>query len=256
MSSDVMTEKKAIFRPIKSKRTFEEVSNKIKTLIFDGVLKPGDRLPSEIELARQFMVSRQTIREALRILELSGFINVQKGGSGGPLIRDTILNTINNLYLDAFRLEQITTAELTFARVEIEKLVLYHAVDNAEESDILALQQNVEKARLKIESNTISTDENIEFHNLLAKASKNPVFEIVVGSIEAVVRDLLTRLNPDIDASGDAIGYNEGMLKSENAVKAHEEILDAILEKNKEKACRLLEQHLLEVGERLQSLMD
>ena len=85
-----MNVKKELFSPIKSKRTFEEVSGKIKTLIFDGVLKPGDRLPSEIELARQFMVSRQTIREALRILELSGFIKVQKGGSGGPLIKDTI----------------------------------------------------------------------------------------------------------------------------------------------------------------------
>ena len=251
-----MTIQKQLFSPIKSKRTFEEVSNKIKTLIFDGVLKPGDRLPSEIELARQFMVSRQTIREALRILELSGFIKVQKGGSGGPLIKDTILNTINNLFLDAFRLEKITTAELTFARIEIEKLVLYHVIDNAEESDIQALQRNVQKAKLKIESNAISADENIEFHNLLAKATKNPVFEIVVGSIEAVVRDLLTRLAPDIETSEDSTGYNEGMLKSKNAVSDHEDILNAILEKNREKACRLLEQHLREVGKRLQSLMD
>jgi GntR family transcriptional repressor for pyruvate dehydrogenase complex len=254
-TSKVMNVKKELFSPIKSKRTFEEVSGKIKTLIFDGVLKPGDRLPSEIELARQFMVSRQTIREALRILELSGFIKVQKGGSGGPLIKDTILNTINNLFLDAFRLEKITTAELTFARIEIEKLVLYHVIDNAGASDIQALQQNIQKAKLKIESNAISTDENIEFHNLLAKATKNPVFEIVVGSIEAVVRDLLTRLAPDIEASGDSTG-DEGRLKSENAVSDHEDILNAILNKDREKACRLLEEHLREVGKRLQSLMD
>lgn len=69
---------RAIFTPVKSKRTFEEVSSKIKNLIFDGTLKPGDRLPSESELAVQFGVGRQTLREALRILELSGFIFMRK----------------------------------------------------------------------------------------------------------------------------------------------------------------------------------
>jgi len=113
-----MNEQKALFTPIKTRRTFEEVSASIKQLILDGVLRPGDRLPSEMELARQFNVSRQTIREALRILELSGFISVQKGGSGGPLIRDTIMNTINNLFFDAFQLERISIDELTAARIE------------------------------------------------------------------------------------------------------------------------------------------
>ena len=81
-----MDKDQELFQPIKNERTFEKVSTRIKRLIFDGVLKPGDRLPSEMELAHQFDVGRQTIREALRILELSGFITVQKGGSGGPLI--------------------------------------------------------------------------------------------------------------------------------------------------------------------------
>jgi len=67
-----MNAQKAIFTPIKSKRAFEEVSSRIKELIFEGVLKPGDKVSSEGELAKQFNVGRQTVREALRILELSG----------------------------------------------------------------------------------------------------------------------------------------------------------------------------------------
>ncbi|MBW1769425.1 MAG: winged helix-turn-helix transcriptional regulator [Deltaproteobacteria bacterium] len=62
-----MDEHQKLFKPIKNERTFEKVSRRIKRLIFDGVLKPGDRLPSETELAHQFDVSRQTIREGLRI---------------------------------------------------------------------------------------------------------------------------------------------------------------------------------------------
>ena len=136
-----------LFSPIKSKRTLEEVSSNIKRLIFDGLLKPGDRLPSEIELSRLFSVSRQTIREALRILELSGFITVQNGGTGGPLIKDTITYTISDLFLDAFRMEKISIEELTIARLEIEKMVLNHVMDNAGASDIESLKQNVMAAQ-------------------------------------------------------------------------------------------------------------
>ncbi len=245
-----------LFSPIKSKRTFEEVSSNIKRLIFDGVLKPGDRLPSEIELANQFSVGRQTIREALRILELSGFITVQKGGSGGPLIKDTIINTISDLFLDAFRMEKISIEELTVARLEIEKMVLNHVMDNLTDLDVEALKQNVAAAQGKIEENMMANEENIEFHNLLAKASKNHVFVIVVGSIAAVLRNLLSRLSPEVGTAGDHGGYDESILMSGNAVRYHEEILSAIIEKRRDVAMQLLEQHLIEVSHRIKTLID
>ena len=86
-----MGNQKQLFGPIRNGRIFEEVSFKIKELILNGTINPGDKLPSEAELAQQFGVSRQTIREALRLLELSGFITVQRGAHGGPLIKDTIV---------------------------------------------------------------------------------------------------------------------------------------------------------------------
>ncbi len=245
-----------LFSPIKSKRTFEEVSSNIKRLIFDGVLKPGDRLPSEIELAHQFSVSRETVREALRILELSGFITVQKGGSGGPLIKDTIIHTISDLFLDAFRMEKISIEELTIARLEIEKMVLNHVMDNADASDIESLKQNLKAAQKRIEDNLMANEENIEFHNLLAKASKNHVFVIVIGSIAAVLRNLLSRLSPDMGTTGDPAGYDESILMSGNAVRYHEDILSAIIEKRRDDAIELLEQHLIEVSNRLKTLID
>jgi DNA-binding FadR family transcriptional regulator len=67
------TDANHLFVPIKDLRTVNEISTKIKDLIFSGVLKPGDRLPSEVKLAQQLNVGRQTIREALRLLEISGF---------------------------------------------------------------------------------------------------------------------------------------------------------------------------------------
>ncbi|MEJ2098254.1 MAG: GntR family transcriptional regulator [Deltaproteobacteria bacterium] len=134
------------FSPIKNRRTFEQVSNEIKKFIFNGIFKPGDKLPPEKELAQQFRVGRQSVREALRILELSGFIVIQKGGGGGAVIKDSISSTISGLFLDAFQLEKITIEELTAARVEIEKIVLKHAIQQADAFDIERLRKNIENS--------------------------------------------------------------------------------------------------------------
>ncbi|TET90161.1 MAG: FadR family transcriptional regulator [Desulfobacteraceae bacterium] len=238
-----MNNQKAIFAPIKRTRTFEDVSDKIKQLIFDDVLKPGEKLPSEAQLAQQFGVGRQTVREALRLLEISGFITIHRGGSGGPIIKDTILNRISDLFLDAFRIKKVTLAELTVARLEIEKVVLNHVIDNVEESDIRSLQKNVAEARKKIDNNIVATEENIQFHILLAQASRNHVFFIVVESIMAIVGDFLSRIGPDVETSDNVVSY-------------HEDIVKAIAEKKRTKAINLLEQHLLEVRNRLKPFVN
>jgi len=235
-----MNEPKNVFEPFKAKRTFEEVSQLIKNQIFNGVFKPGDKLPPEAQLAKQFNLGRQTIREALRLLELSGFITVQKGGGGGPVIKDTILQRIGDLFLDSFRMKKISMEELTEVRAEIEQIVLSYAIDRADESDIKRLQKNVREARRKIENDIPATQENFQFHRLLAEASKNYLFVIVMESIMAVHSDLLS-------------GTGSNLKTSENVVTYHEDILKAVVEKKRNKALQLLEKHIKEVKRRLLS---
>ena len=241
-----------LFSPLKTTRSFERVSANIKKLIFDGVLKPGEKLPPETELAHQFGVSRQTIREGLRILELSGFITVQKGGSGGPLIQNTILHTINALFLDAFQMEKISNQELSSARQDIERVVLARVVEKADGADFDRLRENIHGAKAKLEKNLLATDENIQFHNLLAESTKNHVYVIVMGSIMAVVRELMSRHSPEEDASMSSFTYTEGILKSRHAREFHEEILNALVERDLPKSIQLMDAHLQEVEERFQ----
>jgi GntR family transcriptional repressor for pyruvate dehydrogenase complex len=229
-----LSNNKVLFTPVENKRTFEEVSSKIKTLVFEGVLKPGDRLPSEAELAKQFNVGRQTVREALRILELSGFIRVQKGFGGGPIIKDTILANIANLLLDAFQMEKISVDEFTAARLMVEKGILNYAIDNSDGQDVKALQENLSKAKDLIANRELATDVNFEFHTLLSGASKNTVFMILERAINAIHRNLRSRRAADFETS-------------KNAVQAHEKILDAFIKKDRERAIDLLEQHILAV---------
>jgi DNA-binding FadR family transcriptional regulator len=227
----------AIFHPIKPKRAFDEISSEIKRLIFKGTLKPGDRLPSETELANQFGVGRQTIREALRLLELSGFISMQKGGTKGPLVVDTILNSIGNSFLDAFQMKRIRVDELTMARLEIEKMVLRAACAQATKDDIDALHENLASARKGIVGDEKQAfEENIEFHKLLARASHNHVFVIVMESITTVVGHFRSLLGVDSELS-------------RRVLKAHELIVEAMEARDVDKALSVLEQHMLDVGE-------
>ncbi|MCJ7595738.1 MAG: FCD domain-containing protein, partial [Desulfobacterales bacterium] len=108
-------------------------------------------------------------------------------------------------------------------------------------------------AKKKIEDNGTAIDEHIEFHNLLARASKNHVFVIVSGSLGTAVRDILTRIMPEV--SDDTVGYDERVINSKNTVLYHEKILEAIVERKKERAGQILEEHLKEVERRLQSFI-
>lgn len=236
-----ITNKKTLFMPIKTKRTFEEVSKEIKKLIFKGVFKPGDKLPSESEIARQFNVGRQTVREALRLLELSGFITIQRGSTGGPFIENTILNTITNSFLDAFSTKQVTINELVIVRLEIEKALLNYIFLNVDDSDIKSLEENILQTKKDLELKINPYKNNIEFHKLLAKASKNQVFVILTESIMAVIADFLSRLEPKFEVS-------------KNTLIEHEDILNAIKEKNRNKAMILIEKHILRVGEDVKDL--
>lgn len=238
-----MEDQKELFRPIKSRRTFEEVSGSIKELIFDGTLKPGDKLPSEAQLSQQFNVGRQTIREALRLLEYSGFIAIKQGGGGGPVIKDTLLSSISELFVDAFRMKKITIQDLALTRLEIEKVIIGYALDNADESDVADLRENVARARKKIDQGIRATEENFEFHILLAKASKNHMFVLVMRSLMAVHADVISRTGFDFEIS-------------RNVVRAHERVVDAFEKNDREETIRRFEQHLSGVSDQLQALVE
>ena len=238
MNQGAANTSKQLFTPVKNKRTFEEVSANIKELILDGTLKVGDRLPPETQLAQQFNVGRQTIREALRLLELSGFITVQRGGGGGTIIKDTILRRISDLFTDAFRMKRVGIAAITQARLEVERIILDYALNNATAEDMEKIRANVDQAKKIIAKGRLATEANAKFHGLLARSTGNPVFVMVLESIMAVHLDFLTRVPASLETSA-------------KVVKGHEELLEAIEAGDRQKAQSLLEAHITEVRERL-----
>lgn len=228
-------------RPVRVEKTFMSVSNEIKRLIFAGALKPGDRLPPELELAQRFGVSRQSVREALRVLELAGFLKVQRGGTGGRIVVDTIAASIGNSLLDAAQMSNITTEELTTARIDIETSIVRHAVVRADENDLLYLRKNIDVAFENISMGRWAQDDNIEFHKLIARAAKNQVLSLLLEALMLILTGSMSRLRlqPSVE-------------KSREFTAEHEGILEAIVARDAALAARRMEDHLNAVTARLQ----
>jgi DNA-binding FadR family transcriptional regulator len=234
-----MHNKAKTFSPIKkSRRAFEEVAFDIKESILSGAWKAGERLPSETELSNQFEVSRHTIREALRTLEHAGFVTIKTGVAGGPIVKDSISERINSLLLDAFRMEKISVQDFTAARLVIERAILDDAIDHADQQDIENLKACVARAKDLIKKKRTATTENLEFHALLAKASKNNAFVLLESSILAIHLHFRRRKSVDFETS-------------KKTVQLHEKILEALIKKDREKVFGLLEQHTSKIRKSL-----
>jgi GntR family transcriptional repressor for pyruvate dehydrogenase complex len=233
----VVTDYEALIEPVKNKRTFEEVSEKLKELIFSGTLKPGQQLPSEPALAQLFHVGRQSVREALRVLELSGFITVRPGVKGGAMIQSTMLSKLSSLFSETIRLHKVSPEDCMAARRAIETSLLDLVFENATNEDIEALRSNIMAARKKLHADRPAYEENIDFHRLLAKASKNYTFTIVMESILSVFCELKSRQA--------AVQLQE----SRRIIDLHEGITDALATKQRSTAAELLREDLLTAEE-------
>ncbi len=180
-------------------RLFEEVHNSIRRDLMRGNLKPGDKLPSERDLAEKLGVGRPVVREALRALENSGVLEFRKGASGGAFIRQgdgrAVSRTVNDLvFLGTLSLDQLT---------ETRKCLLDQAVrlacERGTDVDFTALEKNIEQMRLALQAEDVETSiaEIMNFYALLGTAAKNDVLTVMIGSLSEIIAQILLALKPD-----------------------------------------------------------
>jgi GntR family transcriptional regulator, transcriptional repressor for pyruvate dehydrogenase complex len=194
------------FSPVESHRSFERVSEQLKEAIVDGRLKSGDRLPPETELAAKLHVGRQTVREALRMLEHAGLLETPKRGSGGgTVVRNGIPATIGGLFVDAMRMDSISVDELSEARASIEQVILKFAIERANEEDIRLLSENLAESRRLVAAGVEASENDLAFHRLLAQCSKNRVIELVADALLCVLRSTLSRTPPTLQMSAESV---------------------------------------------------
>jgi GntR family transcriptional regulator, transcriptional repressor for pyruvate dehydrogenase complex len=182
------------FRRIRTPRAFEEIAEQIRGELVSRRLRAGDRLPAERALAEQFGVSRNTLREALRSLENSGLLRLQKGATGGAFVRESTGDAIITGLRDMFHLGVIRPTHLTEARVMIESSAVRAACERATPEDIEALNANIASAERAARDKIDFFDQaaiHLEFHRILARATKNPVMVIVMEALIDVMQHFI-----------------------------------------------------------------
>lgn len=176
------------FKPIHTRRAFEEICDSIRRQLALGTLKPGDKLPPERDLAAQLGVSRNVLREALRSLEMAGVLRLQKGVKGGAFIREGDTSRMNDVMRDMLSLGTISVGELSEARIEILESVVRMACRNANKADFDALDRNVERTEAATREGRLleRVEDSREFYRLLATATGNKVLAMIVHSVTEI----------------------------------------------------------------------
>jgi GntR family transcriptional repressor for pyruvate dehydrogenase complex len=176
------------FRPIHTRRAFEEICERIREQLALGVLKPGDKLPPERDLAQQLGVSRNVLREALRSLEMAGVLRLQKGVKGGAFIREGDTSRMNVVMRDMLSLGTISVRELSEARIAVLDLVVRLACTHARPEDLDALEQNIERTELATREGRLldRVECSRDFYKLLAVATGNKVIAMILDSVTEI----------------------------------------------------------------------
>lgn len=178
------------FRPVATRRAFEDITAQIRDRLVRKSLQSGDRLPAERQLAEQFRVSRNTLREALRSLEIAGLVELKKGASGGAFIREGGGEAVVAGLSDLFRMGAIRPEHLTEARILVGTEVTRLACKRRTKSDLAALEANVQAAQAATEKRETArrAEINYEFHRLLARATRNPVLIVLTDALMEMTR--------------------------------------------------------------------
>jgi GntR family transcriptional repressor for pyruvate dehydrogenase complex len=188
-----------LFDKVRPRRTYEEVATRIRRSFADGAVKPGDKLPADDVLARRLGVSRGALREALRALEVAGVVELRTGRNGGAYISGGKPKVLSDNMVDLLHLQSVTIEQLTEARIWIEDIIVRAACARATEEDLAALDANVAHARELYRQGRLAEKAavNIDFHNLLAQATKNPFLVIVTGTLTEVMAAFVRETSAD-----------------------------------------------------------
>jgi GntR family transcriptional repressor for pyruvate dehydrogenase complex len=210
-----------MFRPLRKKRFSDQIVELIQKKILEDHLEPGTNLPSEMEMAKEFQVSRSVIREALRILEI--------------FYHEPIKRSLNHLITSG----EVTVDHLFDARLLIEPHIAKQAALHASDEDLKRFQTLFEDSTSHLDDPVRLKKNNLEFHLLLARASGNPVLAVM---LESVFELLIEQTMDFVDLTFERKFF-----------KIHKAIFEVISRRQPEETGRLIRKDIMDVMETLKA---
>ncbi|MDQ3812268.1 MAG: FadR family transcriptional regulator [Chloroflexota bacterium] len=229
-----------LLEPVKRSRIYQHIVDQIQALIREGRWRPGDQIPPERELAERFRVSRASVREALRALEMQGIIESRQGG--GTFVRSADTEALVPPLAAAILRGQREMTEVLEVRELIEPGIAGLAATRATAEVVSELEHILERQRQAIAAGRPFVDEDTAFHYTLARAADNHILLRLHNVILDVLRESRqTYLHvPD---------------RPQMSVRGHEAILAAVRAHDGQAAQRASLQHVLEVREGIERAM-
>ncbi|MCK4502699.1 MAG: FadR family transcriptional regulator [Desulfuromonadales bacterium] len=230
-----------VFKPIRPKKLSEEIVEQIKKLISLGDLGPGQRIPSERELATVLGVSRPSVREAIMVLEALGFLESRQGG--GTYVRSlpdvTMADPLANMIESR---DPRMLHALTEVRSGLEIWSAYLAAKRAEDHEIVQLKELYATMEKHAKKGQWNPEVDLQFHLTISKASHNTLQVHILHTIQELFQATI------MIALGEFYS-KEGHI--ELLLNHHREILEAIEARDPERARDWMQKHLKLVEEKL-----
>ncbi len=217
----------------RNRKISDNIIQHIRELFASGQLNPGDKLGSEKELMDAFGVSKATLREALRVLEAMGIVEIRKGLTGGVFAAQVDMKTTISSILGFLRFESVSISDITMLRYLIEPHVVRIAISCLSDGHIKKLQEIVQEPQTVDPSNR--QFKGVGFHRYLARMTGNSLIILMMDFIDNLLEDMKDKagLGPDFYRS---------------VYQYHSRILNRIMEKDTVGAQEILVQDILATG--------
>jgi len=224
---------KSDFEAIRKNKVYEEVAQRIERLILRK-LRPGDKLPSERELAEMLKVSRGSVRDAIRGLELRGLVEPRQGA--GTVVREASTETPRDPFANALNRRRARVSELLDFRKMLEPPLAARAAMHASLDEISEMEEILLRQQEKLLLGEASVAEDAEFHYCIALASGNSVVLKVLDILMDLLRDTRER---SLQVEG----------RQKKSLAGHRRILAAIKRHDAEAAKSAMRRHIEDVEE-------
>jgi GntR family transcriptional repressor for pyruvate dehydrogenase complex len=221
------------FEVVRRNRVYEEVAKQIERLILKK-LQPGDKLPSERELAEMLRVSRGSIRDAIRGLELLGLVEPRQGT--GTIVREISADSVVNPFANALKRRKELVSELLDFRKMLEPPLAARAATHASPEEVAEMEEILRRQEEKQRQGDAAVAEDTEFHYSVALASDNSVVLKVIDILMDLLRDTRAR---SLQVEG----------RPQKSLSGHRRVLAAIKRHDGEAAKAAMRRHLEDVEE-------
>jgi GntR family transcriptional repressor for pyruvate dehydrogenase complex len=227
-----------VFNQVRQGRISDNIVSQIKDAILTGIYKPGDKLPPEKELIKLFNVSRVPLREAMRSLEEMGLITIKPGIAGGTFVSQMSIKSVSDSLSNMIRLGEINISDIWEFRMIIEPNISRLAAERRNDWEIKQMEEIIFVREKAVKAQKTPVVSNIDFHQAIARASKNPLSILIMDTIGDILMEEFKR-------------FNFSLSDHRSIIKFHRKILECIKDKDVQQVGDIVNAHLLDVKKRL-----